>query len=120
MAPNKSRNRRTRVVPNRSYDHRPSSSMAGTRPSHFFKIILPSTIDDKKLVMPSPYLPCSLLVCLSFHFLNILVPLQLACSIVMMGCCSGALATCMQYCNDGLWFLFVFALGNVKKRVFHC
>jgi hypothetical protein len=25
--------------------------MAGRRPSHFFKIILPSTIHDKKLVM---------------------------------------------------------------------
>ncbi|XP_062145595.1 B3 domain-containing protein At4g01580-like isoform X2 [Alnus glutinosa] len=55
MAPNKSRNRRTRVVPNRSYDHRPSSSMAGTRPSHFFKIILPSTIDDKKLRIPEKF-----------------------------------------------------------------
>ncbi|KAE8077337.1 hypothetical protein FH972_015909 [Carpinus fangiana] len=52
MAANKSRTRRTGVAPNRSYDHRPSSSMAGTRPSHFFKIILPSTIHDKKLSIP--------------------------------------------------------------------
>jgi hypothetical protein len=56
MAANKSRIRRTRVVPNRRYDHRPSSCMAGRRPSHFFKIVLPSTIDDKKLVIPSHYL----------------------------------------------------------------
>ncbi|XP_059438742.1 B3 domain-containing transcription factor VRN1-like [Corylus avellana] len=46
------RTRRTRVVPNRSYYHRPSSSMAGRRPSHFFKVILPSTIHDKKLKIP--------------------------------------------------------------------
>ncbi|XP_059438961.1 B3 domain-containing transcription factor VRN1-like [Corylus avellana] len=46
------RTRRTRVVPNRSYDHPPSSSMAGRRPSHFFKFILPSTIHDKKLKIP--------------------------------------------------------------------
>ncbi|XP_059435271.1 B3 domain-containing transcription factor VRN1-like [Corylus avellana] len=42
-----SRTRRTRVVRNRR-----SSSMAATRPSHFFKIILPSTIHDKKLRIP--------------------------------------------------------------------
>ncbi|XP_059435029.1 B3 domain-containing transcription factor VRN1-like [Corylus avellana] len=46
MAPNKSK--RTR----RRNDHRPLSCMAGRRPSHFFKIILPSTIDDKKLRIP--------------------------------------------------------------------
>lgn len=56
--------RRTRVVPNRSFERRPSGSMAGRRPSHFFKIILPSTIDDKKLVMLSPYLACFLLALL--------------------------------------------------------
>jgi hypothetical protein len=77
MAANKSRTRRTRsVAPNRSYDHRPSSSMAGTRPSHFFKIILPSTIHDKKLVIPSHYLASLLLVTLSFHFLNTLLMLH--------------------------------------------
>ncbi|XP_059428682.1 B3 domain-containing transcription factor VRN1-like [Corylus avellana] len=48
MAANDSRTRQTRVAPN----HRPSSSMAGTRPSHFFKIILPSTIHDNKLRIP--------------------------------------------------------------------
>ncbi|XP_059455206.1 B3 domain-containing transcription factor VRN1-like [Corylus avellana] len=52
MAAKKSRTRRTRVVPDRSYDHRPSSSMAGRRPSHFFKVILPSTIRDRKLRIP--------------------------------------------------------------------
>jgi hypothetical protein len=56
--------KRTRVVSNRSFESRQSSSMAGRRPSHFFKIILPSTIDDKKLVMHSPYLACFLLVLL--------------------------------------------------------
>ncbi|KAE8077332.1 hypothetical protein FH972_015904 [Carpinus fangiana] len=55
MAPNKSKARRTRVVPNRRYDHRPSSCMAGRRPSHFFKIIVPSTIDDKKLSIPEKF-----------------------------------------------------------------
>jgi hypothetical protein len=79
MAANKSRTRRTRsVAPNRSYDHRPSSSMAGTRPSHFFKIILPSTIHDKKLVMPSHYLASLLLVSSSFHFLNTMLMLHAA------------------------------------------
>jgi hypothetical protein len=58
MAGDISRTRRTRVVP-RSYDHQLSSSMG---PSHFFKIILPSTIDDKKLVIVLP----TLLVCFSF------------------------------------------------------
>ncbi|XP_059455213.1 B3 domain-containing transcription factor VRN1-like [Corylus avellana] len=52
MAPKKSRTRRTRVVPNRRNGHRPSSCTAGRRPSHFFKIILPSTTDDKKLRIP--------------------------------------------------------------------
>jgi hypothetical protein len=79
MAENKSRTRRTiSVAPNRSYDHRPSSSMAGTRPSHFFKIILPSTIHDKKLVMPSHDVACLLLVSLSFHFLNTMLMLHAA------------------------------------------
>ncbi|XP_062152528.1 B3 domain-containing protein At4g01580-like [Alnus glutinosa] len=44
-----------RVVPNRSFERRPSSSMAGRRPSHFFKIILPSTMDDKKLRIPEKF-----------------------------------------------------------------
>ncbi|KAE8077331.1 hypothetical protein FH972_015903 [Carpinus fangiana] len=52
MAPKKSRSRRTSVVANRRNGHRPPSCMAGRRPSHFFKIILPSTIDDKKLRIP--------------------------------------------------------------------
>ena len=49
------RPRRTRVVPICDHHHqRPSSSMAGRcksrTPSHFFKIILPSTIQQMKLV----------------------------------------------------------------------
>jgi len=44
--------------------------MAGRRPSHFFKIILPSTIDDKKLAGNAFSLPCLLSACTSlcFHF----------------------------------------------------
>ncbi|XP_062152445.1 B3 domain-containing transcription factor VRN1-like [Alnus glutinosa] len=54
-ANNKSTTPQTRVVPNWSHDHRrPSSSMAG-RPSHFFKTIVPSNINDQKLRIPESF-----------------------------------------------------------------
>ncbi|XP_059447190.1 B3 domain-containing transcription factor VRN1-like [Corylus avellana] len=52
MAGNRSRTRRTPVVPNRSYDLRLSTSMGGRKPSHFFNIILPSTVHENKLMIP--------------------------------------------------------------------
>ncbi|KAB1207422.1 B3 domain-containing transcription factor VRN1 [Morella rubra] len=52
----KSRTRRSKVVPNWSCDRRPSSSKGKDwRPSHFFKIILPSTLADKKLMIPERF-----------------------------------------------------------------
>lgn len=44
----KPRTRRTGAAPNR--DHEPSSSRSRRRPSHFFKIILPSSMHHMKLV----------------------------------------------------------------------
>ncbi|KAG6707235.1 hypothetical protein I3842_06G020600 [Carya illinoinensis] len=53
-AGNISKTRRSRMVPNWKYDHhrRPSSSVAGRRPAHFFKIMLPSAMAQKKLRIP--------------------------------------------------------------------
>jgi hypothetical protein len=60
------------------------ASMAGRRPSHFFKIILPSTIDDKKLVMHAFSLPHTLAACFFvFPFLEYSAAAA-ACSIVLM------------------------------------
>ncbi|XP_050254198.1 B3 domain-containing transcription factor VRN1-like [Quercus robur] len=54
----KSKAHRTRMVPNWNYNHhqQPSSSMtARTVPSHFFKIILPSTMQQMKLMIPEKF-----------------------------------------------------------------
>ena len=53
----KSKARQTKVKPNKNFDHyQASSSMAGKgkRPSQFFKIILPSTMEHMKLVLYTP------------------------------------------------------------------
>ncbi|XP_035542526.1 B3 domain-containing transcription factor VRN1-like [Juglans regia] len=53
-AGNISKNRRSGMFPNWKYDHhrRPSSSVAGRRPAHFFKIMIPSAMAQKKLRIP--------------------------------------------------------------------
>ncbi|XP_041015198.1 B3 domain-containing protein At1g49475-like [Juglans microcarpa x Juglans regia] len=53
-AGNISKNRRSGMFPNWKYDQhrRPSSSVAGRRPAHFFKIMLPSAMAQKKLRIP--------------------------------------------------------------------
>ncbi|KAG6650115.1 hypothetical protein CIPAW_06G020300 [Carya illinoinensis] len=53
-AGNISKTRRSRMVRNWKYDHHrwPSSSVAGRRPAHFFKIMLPSAMAQKKLRIP--------------------------------------------------------------------
>ncbi|KAF5450861.1 hypothetical protein F2P56_031178 [Juglans regia] len=53
--PAKSKTRRTGVVSNGNRDHRPSSSQLSCRPSHFFKIILPSSMHDMKLSLPEKF-----------------------------------------------------------------
>ncbi|KAG6655735.1 B3 domain-containing transcription factor VRN1-like [Carya illinoinensis] len=51
----KPKTRRTGVVSNGNRDHRPSSSQLSCRPSHFFKIILPSCMHDMKLSLPEKF-----------------------------------------------------------------
>lgn len=114
MAASKSRTRRSKVVPNWSCDRRPSSSKGKDwRPSHFFKIILPSTLADKKLVMhPRQLFYASTLFymkCLTFFLVTKEIRKWMQKSIFTT-----------LHCNGLLVSIFTLALRTENKRVLHC